>query len=1055
MAQFFINRPVFAWVLAIVIMLAGALSIATLPLEMYPDIAPPRVTINTTYTGASAETVENSVTQVIEQQLKGLDNLLYMQSTSDSAGRSRTTLTFAPGANIDVAQVQAQNKLQGAVNRLPEAVKSRGVFVNKGGQDYLVTYVFTSPDPHVSQVTIGDYLSSNVVDVIARVDGVGDVTVFGTSYAMRIWMDPQLLEKYALMPSDLVAALNAQNVQVSAGQLGALPAVPGQMLNATVTARSKLQTVQEFQDIVLKAQSDGSVVTMADVARVALEADNLTVRSILNGQPGAGLGIVLADGANAMAVADAVAAKIAELAPYFPDGITGFVSSDTTPFVRASLHEVVKTLAEAMVLVTLVMFLFLQNFRATLIPAIAVPVVLLGTLGVLSAMGYSINMLTMFALVLAIGLLVDDAIVVVENVERVMSEEGLPAKEATRKSMAEITPALVGIGLTLSAVFVPMAFFAGSVGVIYRQFSVTIVAAMALSVFVALTLTPALCATLLKPVAHGRHGRTPRAGPLGWLDRFFNGFNRRFDAGAARYQGAVARLLHRAGRMVLLFGLVLAAVAFMFRALPTSFLPSEDQGFVRVNVTLPSGATDARLTQVMEQVRLYFKDRPEVFSTNAIMGLGGNQSSGSMFVRLTSWAERPLDSQAADAIARQANRDLASIRDARIFVTLPPPVRGLGSSAGINFVLKDLNGLGHQALMKARDDLIAAARDVPQLANMRSTGFDDTSELKVQVDDRKAAALGVATADINGVLSAALGGSYVNDFVHQGRVKRVYIQGDAPSRMLPQDIGQWAVRNKNGEMVRFAAFATTTWTSGSPQLMRYNGSPAIEMEASTAPGASSGDAMAAVEAIMAKMPPGIGFEWTGASLQERQSGSQAPLLYAVSILFVFLCLAALYESWSVPFSVMLAVPLGVIGALIATYGRGMANDVYFQVGLLTTVGLASKNAILIVEFAVQLQQRGVGLVDAVVQAVRLRLRPILMTSLAFGFGVLPLAIGTGAGAGGRQAIGTAVLGGMVFSTLLGIFFVPVFFLVVRRLFTRGTPDGAAAAAPAPATPATP
>ncbi len=1045
MAQFFINRPVFAWVLAIVIMLAGALSIFTLPLEMYPDIAPPRVTINTTYTGASAETVENSVTQVIEQQLKGLDNLLYMQSTSDSAGRSRTTLTFAPGANIDVAQVQAQNKLQGAVNRLPEAVKSRGVFVNKGGQDYLVTYVFTSPDPHVSQVTIGDYLTSNVVDVIARVDGVGDVTVFGTNYAMRIWMDPALMEKYALVPSDLVAALNTQNVQVSAGQLGALPAVPGQMLNATVTARSKLQTVQEFQDIVLKAQSDGSVVTMADVARVALEADNLTVRSILNGQPGAGLGIVLADGANAMAVADAVAAKIAELAPYFPDGITGFVSSDTTPFVRASLHEVVKTLAEAMVLVTLVMFLFLQNFRATLIPAIAVPVVLLGTLGVLSAMGYSINMLTMFALVLAIGLLVDDAIVVVENVERVMSEEGLPAKEATRKSMAEITPALVGIGLTLSAVFVPMAFFAGSVGVIYRQFSVTIVAAMALSVLVALTLTPALCASLLRPVAHGQHGRTPRPGPLGLVDRFFNGFNRHFDRNATRYQGSVGRLLRRTGRMAVLFGVVLAAVAFMFRTLPTSFLPNEDQGFVRVNVTLPSGATDARLADVMDQVRLYFKDQPEVFSTNAILGFNGNQSSGSMFVRLTSWDERPLPHQSAEAIARQANRELASIRDARIFVTLPPPVRGLGSSAGINFVLKDLNGLGHEALMKARDDLIAAAREVPQLTNMRTTGFDDTSELKVEVDDRKAAALGVSTGDINSVLSAALGGSYVNDFIHQGRVKRVYIQGDAPYRMLPQDIGQWAVRNKNGEMVRFASFATTRWTSGSPQLMRYNGSPALEMEAGTAPGASSGDAMAAVEAIMAKMPPGIGFEWTGASLQERQSGSQAPLLYAVSILFVFLCLAALYESWSVPVSVMLAVPLGVIGALMATYTRGMANDVYFQVGLLTTVGLASKNAILIVEFAVQLQERGLGLIDATVQAVRLRLRPILMTSLAFGFGVLPLAIGTGAGAGGRQAIGTAVLGGMVFSTLLGIFFVPVFFLVVRRLFSRRASAAAAEA----------
>ena len=1043
MAQFFINRPVFAWVLSIVIMLAGALSIMTLPLEMYPEIAPPRVTINTTYTGASAETVENSVTQVIEQQLKGLDNLLYMQSTSDSAGRSRTTLTFAPGANIDVAQVQAQNKMQGAMNRLPEAVKSRGLFINKGGQDFLVTYVFTSPDPNVSQVTIGDYLTSNVVDVIARIDGVGDVNVFGTNYAMRIWMDPARMEKFALMPSDLIAALNAQNAQVSAGQLGALPAVKGQMLNATITARTKLQTVDEFKAIVLRAGQDGSVVTMADVARVGLEADTLTVRSILNGQPGAGLGIVLADGANALEVADAVAKKINDLSQYFPDGITGFVSSDSTPFVRASITEVVKTLVEAMVLVTLVMFVFLQNFRATLIPAIAVPVVLLGTLGVLSAMGYSINMLTMFALVLAIGLLVDDAIVVVENVERVMSKEGLPAKEATRKSMAEITPALIGIGLTLSAVFIPMAFFAGSVGVIYRQFSVTIVAAMALSVFVALTLTPALCATLLKPLPHTQHGRAPRRGPLGLLDRFFVWFNRHFDANAARYQGTVGRLLHRSGRMAVLFAVVLAAVAFMFQRLPTSFLPNEDQGFVRVNVTLPSGATDARLQEVMDQIRLYFKDQPEVFSTNAILGFNGNQSSGSMFVRLTSWDARPLPEQSSEAIARRANKALARIRDARIFVTLPPPVRGLGSSAGINFVLKDLNGLGHEALMRAKDEVIAAARKEPTLANMRTTGFDDTSELRVVVDDRKAAALGVAVADINGVLSSALGGSYVNDFIHQGRVKRVYVQADAPYRMLPQDIAGWSVRNKSGEMVRFGSFSTTHWASGSPQLMRYNGSPAMEMEAGTAPGASSGAAMDAVEGIMRSMPPGIGFEWTGASLQERQSGQQAPLLYAVSVLFVFLCLAALYESWSVPFSVILAVPLGVIGALAATYTRGLANDVYFQVGLLTTVGLASKNAILIVEFAVQLQERGLSLVDATVQAVRLRLRPILMTSLAFGFGVLPLAIGTGAGAGGRHAIGTAVLGGMVFSTLLGIFFVPVFFLVVRRWFVR-TPTTAPA-----------
>ncbi|MFT4240901.1 MAG: efflux RND transporter permease subunit [Acidovorax sp.] len=1039
MAQFFINRPVFAWVLSIIIMLAGAASIFTLPLEMYPEIAPPRVTINTTYTGASAETVDKSVTQVIEQQLKGLDNLLYMGSASDSAGRSRTTLTFAPGANIDVAQVQAQNKLQSAMNRLPEAVKSRGVFINKGGQDFLVTYVFTSTDPAVSQVAIGDYVSSNVVDVIARLDGVGDVTMFGTPYAMRIWLDPAKMEKHALMPSDVITALNNQNAQVSAGQLGALPALPGQMLNATISARTKLQTVPEFEGIVLKSGTDGSVVTLGDVARVALEADNLLSKTRLNGQPGAGFGVVLADGANAMEVADTVARKMKELAPFFPDGINAVISSDSTPFVRASIEEVVKTLAEAMLLVVVVMFVFLQNLRATLIPAIAVPVVLLGTFGVLSAMGYSINMLTMFAMVLAIGLLVDDAIVVVENVERVMSEEGLSPKEATRKSMREITPALVGIGLTLAAVFIPMAFFTGSTGVIYRQFSVTIVSAMALSVFVALTLTPALCATLLKPVAKGQHtahGDAPRRGLLGLNDRFFAWFNRSFDRMAGGYQRTVGGLLRRSLRMVVIYLVIVAAVALVFKKLPTSFLPNEDQGFISASVTLPSGATDERLWNVLEEMKDYFLARPETLRVFGLSGNNGNQSSGTMSIRFKPWDERPRPDQSAEAIARQAGKDLARIRDARIFMLQPPAVRGLGSSAGINFMLKDMNALGQDALVAAKDKLIELARGYPVLTNVRTTNFDTTAELRLTLDDRKAAAQGLSPTDINSVLASAMGGTYVNDFVHEGRVKRVYIMGDTPYRMLPQDIGQWSVRNKNGEMVRFATFSSTSWASGPPQLMRYNGNPALELQADTAPGASSGDAMNAIEEIMKQMPEGITMEWTGASLQERRSGSQAPMLYAVSILFVFLCLAALYESWSVPFSVMLAVPLGVIGALLATYTRGLTNDVYFQVGLLTTVGLASKNAILIVEFAVQLQEQGKSLFDATVQAVRLRLRPILMTSLAFGFGVLPLALGTGAGAAGRQAIGTGVLGGMVASTVLGLFFVPVFFLLVRSWFNR-------------------
>ncbi len=1044
MAQFFIRRPIFAWVLAIVIMLAGGLSIFTLPLEQYPDIAPPRVSISATYTGASAETVENSVTQVIEQQLKGIDNLLYMGSSSDASGRSRTTLTFSPGTNIDVAQVQVQNKLQAAMSRLPDAVQSRGVFVTKGGNDYLTTYSFTSPDPNVSQVDIGDYLSSNLVDVIGRIDGVGDVSVFGTGYAMRIWMNPALLEKFALMPSDITTALNAQNAQVSAGQLGALPALPGQQINASITARTKLKTAEEFENILLKVTPDGAAVLLKDVARVELGADNLGITLRLNGKPGAGMGIVLADGANATAVSDAVNAKLAELEPFFPNGLKAYISSDSTPFVRASIKEVLYALGEAILLVVLVMFLFLQNFRATLIPAIAVPVVLLGTMGVLSVAGYSINTLTMFALVLAIGLLVDDAIVVVENVERVMSEQGLSPKEATRKSMQEITPALIGIALTLSAVFIPMAFFGGSTGVIYRQFSITIVSAMALSVFVALTLTPALCATLLKPIAKGaghHHNACPRRGLLGISDRFFIWFNRNFDRSATRYQGAVGKLLRNSKRMLLVFLLICGGTALMFTKLPTSFLPVEDQGYMQIQISLPPGGTDARLQAVMKEVQAYFAQQPDIVSFNAITGLSGDQASARGFLRLKDWSERTRPEQQADAIARKATEDLKVLRDARIFVVLPPAVRGLGSNAGFNFQLKDLNGQGHDALVAARDRVLELAKGHTMLRSLRSTNLDDTTELGVTIDDRKAAALGLSTANINNVLSSALGGSYVNDFLNNGRVKRVYIQGDAPYRMLPQDIGQWTVRNDKGQMVPFSAFSSTSWTYGSPQLQRYNGSPSYEFVGDAAPGISSGAAMDAIEAILRQMPAGIGYEWTGASLQERLSGAQAPLLYAVSILFVFLCLAALYESWTVPLAVILAVPLGVVGALAFTGLRGLSNDVYFQVGLLTTVGLASKNAILIVEFATQLQEQGRSLMDATLEAVRLRLRPILMTSLAFGFGVLPLALGTGAGAGGRHAIGTAVLGGVVFSTALGIFFVPIFFLVVRSWFaSRGRSD---------------
>ena len=1052
MAQFFIDRPIFAWVLSIVVMLAGLMSIRTLPLEQYPDIAPPRVSIVSTYTGASAKTVEDSVTQVIEQQMTGVDNLLYIQGTSNSSGVSRIQLTFSPGTNIDVAQMQVQNKLQPAMARLPQQVQTRGVFVIKGGNDFLMIVSMYSDDGSASAVDVGDYITSNLVDVISRIDGVGEVQTLGTGYAMRIWLDPDKLRKYALMPSDVNTALQAQNAQVSAGQLGALPATGTQQLNATITARSKLKTVEQFGAVVLRATPDGAVVRLQDVARIELGAENLTVRSVLSGRPGAGLGVVLADGANAVQVAAAVNAKIAELKPFFPNQLETFVSYDTTPFVSASIEEVVKALAEAMLLVVLVMYIFLQNFRATLIPAIAVPVVLLGTFGVLSVFGYSINTLTMFGMVLAIGLLVDDAIVVVENVERVMSEEGLSPKEATKKSMAEITPALVGIALVLSAVFIPMAFFGGSTGVIYRQFSITIVSAMVLSVLVALTLTPALCATLLKPVAKGAHSPhgAPRRGPLGYVDRFFAGFNRRFDSGADRYQGIVGGILRRGKRSLLVYVGICAVMAFMFLRLPTSFLPDEDQGFVQVQITLPPGSSNARLQPVIQQVQDYFDKQPEVVAINLLTGQNGDQSSARAFVKLKDWSERTGKDSSAAAITRRASRDLSTIRDARIFVLLPPAVRGLGANAGFNFFLKDLNALGHDALLKARDQALQLLNARPEMANVRSNNLEDTPEFAVDIDDARAGALSLQTSAIDSTLSTAMGGTYVNDFLNNGRVKRVYMQGDTAFRMLPTDIGRWSVRNTLGQMVPFGAFSSTRWTYGSPQLIRYNGSPSYEFVGDAAAGVSSGAAMQAVEEVMKQMPQGIGYEWTGASYQERLSGAQAPMLYAISILFVFLCLAALYESWSVPFSVILVVPLGVVGALLFTWTRGLSNDVYFQVGLLTTVGLSSKNAILIVEFAKQLHEQGKSVIEATLQAVRLRLRPILMTSLAFGFGVLPLAIGTGAGAGGRQSIGTAVLGGMVVGTALGIFFVPLFFVLISSFMERRRARKNASSASTPA-----
>ncbi|MBV7494155.1 efflux RND transporter permease subunit [Pseudomonas sp. PDM24] len=1032
MARFFIDRPIFAWVIAIVIMLAGALSISQLPLEQYPDIAPPTVRISATYTGASAKTVEDSVTQVIEQQMKGLDNLTYMSASSSSAGSASINLTFTAGTNPDVAQMQVQNKLQQAESRLPQSVQSEGLTVTKGGSDFLMIAALASDNESVTGTQIGDYISSTLLDQISRIDGVGDVQTLGSGYAMRIWLDPALLEKYALMPSDISSALEAQNTEVSAGQLGALPAVAGQQLNATISARSKLQTAEEFRNVVVKSTSDGAVVLLGDVARVELGSESYDISSALNGKPAAAMGVQLAAGANALEVGEAVKAKLKALEPFYPTEmqLKNVIAYDTTPFVSLSIEEVVKSLGEAIVLVVLIMFLFLQNLRATLIPAITVPVVLLGTFGVLALFGYSINTLTMFAMVLAIGLLVDDAIVVVENVERVMGEQGLSALAATRQSMDEITSALVGIALVLSAVFIPMAFFGGSTGIIYRQFSVTIVSAMVLSVLVAMTLTPALCATLLKPSDAQGHGA--QRGFFGW-------FNRTFERGAEAYKGWVGAIFQRGRASLLVYGLVVLAMAAGYFSLPTSFLPDEDQGILMAQVQLPVGATDSRTQAVVKQFESYILEQPEVEALISISGLGMNgnsQNAARAFIRLKDWSERSGAGQDSASIAQRATITLSSIGDANVFVMQPPAVRGLGQSSGFDVQLKDLGGLGHDALVAAREKFIDLASKDPRLLGVRSNGLDDSPQLKVSIDDRKAGALNLSTSDINTTLSTALGGTYVNDFLNQGRVKKVYVQGEASSRMQAVDLEHWFVRNSNNEMVPFSSFASSSWSYGSPLLERYNGNASLEVVGDPAPGGSSGVAMDAVEAIIKQLPEGIGYEWTGQSYQLRLSGSQAPLLYGISVLFVFLCLAALYESWSVPFSVMLVVPLGVVGAVLATRFSGLSNDVYFQVGLLTTVGLAAKNAILIVEFAKHLQEQGNSLREATLIAVRQRLRPILMTSLAFMFGVLPLALSSGAGSAGRQAIGTGVLGGMFTATVLGIFFVPLFFVQIRRRFGR-------------------
>ncbi|MCW5573725.1 MAG: efflux RND transporter permease subunit [Steroidobacteraceae bacterium] len=1038
MARFFIDRPIFAWVIAIIIMLAGALSITQLGIERYPLIAPPAITVNATYPGASAKVVEDSVTQIIEQNMKGLDGLLYMSATSESNGHAAITLTFDNATDPDIAQVQVQNKLQLAMPLLPQEVQRQGVVVTKGRAGFLMVVAFISSDGSMDRVDIADYVASNLADAISRVPGVGSVQVFGSKYAMRIWLDPNKLDTYRLSVSDIIAAVQAQNAQVAIGQIGGTPSIEGQQLNATISAQDRLQTPEQFRDIIVRSNSDGGELKLGDVARVEIGSEDYNNITRFNGKPATGVAISLATGANALDTANGVAATLKELQPYFPPGLVTAEAFDTTPFVRVSIIGVIETLLEAVALVFLVILLFLQNIRATLIPTIAVPVVLLGTFTVLAALGFTINMLTMFAMVLAIGLLVDDAIVVVENVERVMAEEGLSPREATRKSMDQITGALVGIAMVLSAVFVPMGFLGGATGVIYRQFTATIVAAMGLSVFIAIVLTPALCATMLKPVEPG-HARK-ETGFFGWFNRGFQRTGRRVDQG-------VRTILSRGRRFMAVFLALVVVMGFLFLRLPSAFLPDEDQGALFSQVIAPAGATQQRTMESIKKVEQHFleDEKDTVLSVFTVQGFsfaGSGQNNGMSFVKLKDWDERKSAELSATAVAARGMAALSQIKDAFAFAFSPPPMPELGTASGFAFFLKDNGGQGHEALVAARNQLLGAAAQSPLLTNVRPNGQEDTPQLRVEVDVDKASALGLSIASVNQTLSAAWGGQYIDDFLDRGRVKRVYVQADAPFRMVPENFNLWSVRNGVGEMVPFSAFASWRWEYGSPRLERYNGVSAAEINGEGAPGVSSGDAMAEIERIAAALPAGFGIEWTGLSYQEQQAGAQTPLLYTLSILMVFLCLAALYESWSVPTAVLMIAPLGILGAVLANTLRGMERDVYFQVAMLTSVGLSSKNAILIVEFAKANYESGMELVEATLRAVRDRLRPIIMTSLAFGFGVLPLAIASGAGSGAQRAIGTGVIGGMLVGTSCGLFLIPLFYVLVQRL-AGGKRDAAA------------
>jgi hydrophobe/amphiphile efflux-1 (HAE1) family protein len=1041
MAKFFIERPIFAIVIALIIMLAGGLSIATLPIEQVPPIAPPTVQISATFPGASAQTVENTVVQVIEQQMSGIDHLIYLASTSDNTGQAVTTLTFAPGTNPDIAQVQVQNKLQLALPLLPAQVQQLGIRVTKSTNSFLMAVGFVSTDGRMSKFDLANYLVSNVQDPISRIDGVGNFNVLGTQYAMRIWLNPTKLTSYALTPLDVTAAIQNQNVQIAGGQLGGTPAPTTQQLNATITEATLLRTPEEFGAILLKVLPDGSQVRLRDVAAVQLGAENFNVDNKYNGQPATGLLIQLSTGANALATANAVRAKIDELSKYFPPGVKAVYPNDTTPFIKISITEVVKTLIEGIALVFLVMFVFLQNWRATIIPTLTIPVVLLGTFGAMAALGFTINTLSMFGLVLAIGLLVDDAIVVVENVERVMTEEGLAAREATRKAMGQITGALVGVAAVLSAVFIPVSFSTGSVGAIYRQFALTIVAAMLLSVFVALTLTPALCALLLKPEsAHGGKNRFAR-----W-------FNASFDRGRNRYLGGVHGVIARAGRWFVVYAAVLVAVGFLFVRLPSSFVPNEDQGYFYVQIQTPPGATIARTQVVLDDVSAYLMGEEgraveSNFQVNGFNFAGRGQNQAFLFVRLKDWSQRTAPALVAQKVADRLNAHFASYQDANIAAFSPPPIQGLGTAAGFDFQLKDVGGVGHAALMQTRNQLLAAAKQDPDLAQVRPNGLDDNPTYKIDIDREKASVLGVALSDIDQSFSILWGSRFINNFLDtDSRIKRVYAQADTPFRMNPEDLKTIYVRNAQGTLVPFSSLAKGSWEYGSPKLERYNGVSSAEILGVSPPGKSIGQAMTAMERLAQKLPAGVGYEWTGISLQQIQAGNQAPYFYLLSVMVVFLCLAALYESWSIPVSVILVVPLGVLGALAAVTALSMPNDAYFQVGLLVTIGLSSKNAILIVEFARDLHAQGRSAVEAALEAAKLRLRPILMTSLAFGLGVLPLALAKGAGSNSQHAIGIGVLGGMLTATFLAIFLIPMFYVVVsNRLSRKKSVPGEAAA----------